>query len=68
MQERNSLNTFKDVLEDIVQLTSLRNRRKDVNICMGKLPKDMFALYELCEYYRLVRNTAVHDFPYYTQY
>lgn len=31
------------------------------NICMGKLPKDMFALYELCEYYRLVRNTAVHD-------
>ena len=31
------------------------------NIYMEELPKDMLALYELCEYYRLVRNTAVHD-------
>jgi hypothetical protein len=31
------------------------------NIFDGKLTNDMKPLYALCEYYRLVRNTAVHD-------
>ena len=31
------------------------------NIVHDKIPSDKQALYELCEYYRLVRNTAVHD-------
>ena len=31
------------------------------NIVGGKLSKDNQALYELCEYYRLIRNTTVHD-------
>jgi hypothetical protein len=31
------------------------------NIFDGKLTTDMKPLYALCEYYRLVRNTAVHD-------
>jgi hypothetical protein len=31
------------------------------NIFEGKLTTDMKPLYALCEYYRLVRNTAVHD-------
>ena len=31
------------------------------NITDGKLPKDKHGLYYLCEYYRLVRNSAVHD-------
>ncbi len=32
-----------------------------VNNVVGKLPKEYQKLYELCNYYRLVRNTAVHD-------
>ena len=28
---------------------------------VGKLPREQQGLFELCEYYRLVRNTAVHD-------
>lgn len=31
------------------------------NIIRTKLPDDMQALFDLCEYYRLVRNSAVHD-------
>lgn len=31
------------------------------NICNGNLADDMKPLYELCEYYRLIRNTSVHD-------
>lgn len=31
------------------------------NIVKEKLPADKQALYDLCEYYRLVRNSAVHD-------
>lgn len=31
------------------------------NIVNGKMPDDKKAIFELCEYYRLVRNTAVHD-------
>ena len=31
------------------------------NIVNGKLPDDKQAVYCLCEYYRLVRNSAVHD-------
>lgn len=31
------------------------------NIVKEKLPVDKQALYDLCEYYRLVRNSAVHD-------
>lgn len=31
------------------------------NIFTGGLSKDMKPLYDLCEYYRLVRNTSVHD-------
>lgn len=31
------------------------------NICGNNLSDDMKALYELCEYYRLIRNTSVHD-------
>lgn len=31
------------------------------NIILGDLPADKQAIYDLCEYYRLVRNSAVHD-------
>ncbi len=31
------------------------------NICGNNLSDDMKPLYELCEYYRLIRNTSVHD-------
>ncbi len=31
------------------------------NIVNEKLSKDYQALFDLCEYYRLIRNTAVHD-------
>lgn len=31
------------------------------NICGNNLSDDMKSLYELCEYYRLIRNTSVHD-------
>lgn len=31
------------------------------NICGSNLADDMKPLYELCEYYRLIRNTSVHD-------
>lgn len=31
------------------------------NITLGKLPPNIQAVYDLCEYYRLVRNTSVHD-------
>lgn len=31
------------------------------NIIPGKLPAEKQAIYDLCEYYRLVRNSAVHD-------
>lgn len=31
------------------------------NICGNKMPDDIKAIYELCEYYRLIRNTSVHD-------
>lgn len=31
------------------------------NICDNNLSDDMKPLYELCEYYRLIRNTSVHD-------
>ena len=31
------------------------------NICDNNLADDMKSLYELCEYYRLIRNVAVHD-------
>lgn len=31
------------------------------NIISGKLPVDKQAIYDLCEYYRLIRNSAVHD-------
>lgn len=31
------------------------------NICGNNLSNDMKPLYELCEYYRLIRNTSVHD-------
>lgn len=31
------------------------------NIISGKLPSEQQALYDLCEYYRLIRNSAVHD-------
>lgn len=31
------------------------------NICGSNLADDMKTLYELCEYYRLIRNTSVHD-------
>lgn len=31
------------------------------NIVNAKLPQDKQALFDLCEYYRLIRNTAVHD-------
>ena len=31
------------------------------NIVVGKLPIEKQALYDLCEYYRLIRNSAVHD-------
>lgn len=31
------------------------------NICGRNLADDMKPLYELCEYYRLIRNTSVHD-------
>lgn len=31
------------------------------NIVADKLPLNEQALFELCEYYRLIRNTAVHD-------
>lgn len=31
------------------------------NICGDKLADNMKPLYELCEYYRLIRNTSVHD-------
>ena len=31
------------------------------NICGSKLEVDIKPLYELCEYYRLIRNTSVHD-------
>ena len=31
------------------------------NIVNKKLSQDNQALFDLCEYYRLVRNTAVHD-------
>lgn len=31
------------------------------NIIKEKLPADKQALYDLCEYYRLVRNSSVHD-------
>ena len=31
------------------------------NICGDSLPHDIISLYELCEYYRLIRNKAVHD-------
>lgn len=31
------------------------------NIVADKLPPNEQALFELCEYYRLIRNTAVHD-------
>lgn len=31
------------------------------NICDNNLSDDMKPLYELCEYYRLIRNNSVHD-------
>lgn len=31
------------------------------NIILGNLPADKQAIYDLCEYYRLIRNSAVHD-------
>lgn len=31
------------------------------NICDNNLAENMKPLYELCEYYRLIRNVAVHD-------
>lgn len=31
------------------------------NIVKEKIPTDKKALYDLCEYYRLIRNSAVHD-------
>ena len=31
------------------------------NIIQDKLPADKQAIYDLCEYYRLIRNSAVHD-------
>ena len=31
------------------------------NICGNNLSDDMKPLYELCEYYRLIRNTSVHE-------
>ena len=31
------------------------------NICSDGLPDNIKKLYDLCEYYRLVRNSAVHD-------
>ena len=31
------------------------------NVCSNHLEDDMKLLYELCEYYRLIRNTSVHD-------
>lgn len=31
------------------------------NVCDNNLADDMKPLYALCEYYRLIRNTAVHD-------
>lgn len=31
------------------------------NIVVDKLPPDMQSIYELCEYYRLIRNSSVHD-------
>lgn len=31
------------------------------NIIPGNLPVDIQALFDLCEYYRLIRNSAVHD-------
>ena len=31
------------------------------NICGNSISDDMKPLYELCEYYRLIRNSSVHD-------
>lgn len=31
------------------------------NLIHNKLPEDMQAMYDLCEYYRLIRNSTVHD-------
>lgn len=31
------------------------------NVLKGNLPDDLKPIFELCEYYRLIRNTAVHD-------
>ena len=48
--------TYQDKRQDESWLKCATN-----NIISSKLPADMQANYDLCEYYRLIRNSAVHD-------
>lgn len=48
--------TYQDKRQDESWLKCATN-----NIIASKLPADMQANYDLCEYYRLIRNSAVHD-------
>lgn len=64
---------LKDLNEEIKKYGKKQYKEKDThngeswlqcvtkNIVEGKLPNDIQKLYDLCEYYRLVRNSSVHD-------
>ena len=48
--------TYQDKVQEQSWLKCATN-----NIIQDKLPADKQAIYDLCEYYRLIRNSAVHD-------
>lgn len=48
--------TYQDKVQEQSWLKCAAN-----NIIQDKLPADKQAIYDLCEYYRLIRNSAVHD-------
>lgn len=50
---------IKDFAEKKQDDSWLTHARK--NILAVSIPDDKMALFDLCEYYRLIRNTAVHD-------